>query len=170
MNMDQRILQKRIYKGSRSIKIMDEFESLNTDLKKQYDTLELQDLFCIRYRRKLYWVSLYLQRMPYNTQHIDSSLTFTELKNGLLERVFTLEQKDSYRIVEEVFEGIRQLWNHSESELLFQFSVPIQFNAQNSRNRSGYGNRYRGEELIYEGTLYGETTDYMFVSAKYRRW
>ena len=72
--------------------------------------------------------------------------------------------------VSELFKGIKRNWQCESNDIEVVFPIPVQFNAQNSSNRSGYGNRYCGEELIYEGTLYGETTDYMFVGAKYRRW
>ena len=43
------------------------------------------------------------------------------------------------------------------------FDPAVVLNAQNSKNRSGYGNEYYRDELIYEGTLYGETTEYVIT-------
>lgn len=168
--MGEEILKRCVYKDSHTIKIMDEFESEDRELRKRYMSLELCDVFCIKYRRKLYWVSLIIQRKPKEQQCIPSLLTFTNLKNKLLERVFTLDDEGSYKIVSEIFKGIRRNWQCEANDIEVVFPIPVQFNAQNSSNRSGYGNRYYGEELVYEGTLYGETTDYMFVGAKYRRW
>lgn len=168
--MMESLLKTRVYKDSGSIKIMDEFESRDENYNKKYDTLELTDLFCIQYRKKLYWISLLLQRMPKNISYIDSSLTFTDMKKLLLEMVFTVNKKDSYKVLHEVFEGIKGVCKIDSKETKYIFPVPVKFNAQNSGNRSGYGNRYYGEDLVYEGTLYGETTDYMFIGAKYRRW
>lgn len=146
---------------------MDEFESLNEKFEKKYDTLELTNVMCIFYRHHVYDVSLLLQRMPHGTNCIKSGLTFTDLKRDMLYQAFSLEEKDSFKVLHEVFEGIKALWNSKEGEKIYHFPVPVQFNAQNSSNRSGYGNRYCGEDLVYEGTLYGETTDYMFIGAKY---
>ena len=168
--MSEEILKTRVYKDSRTVKIMDEFESKDDNLKKKYSSLELCDIFCIKYRKRVYWISLIIQRKPKEQQCIQSSLNFTNLKNKLLERVFTLDDEGSCKIVSEIFKGIRENWQCEANDIGVVFPIPVQFNAQNSSNRSGYGNRYCGEELVYEGTLYGETTDYMFVGAKYRRW
>ena len=167
--MSEEILKTRVYKDSRTVKIMEEFESQDDNLKKKYSSLELCDIFCIKYRRKLYWVSLIIQRKPKGQKCTQSSLTFTDLKK-LLDQVFTLADEGSYKIVSELFKEIKRNWQCESNDIEVVFPIPVQFNAQNSSNRSGYGNRYCGEELVYEGTLYGETTDYMFVGAKYRRW
>lgn len=162
-------LAVKVHKESKTIPIMDEFESENENGLKKYTTLLLNDVFCIKYCNKLFWVSLYIQRMPKKTKHISSNLTFTDLKTRLIEHVFMLTNRRDYKIVNEVFKGIsKDIINNQEFECTFP--VPVKFNTQNSSNRSGYGNRYCGEELVYEGTLYGETTDYMFIGAKYRRW
>ena len=44
-----------------------------------------------------------------------------------------------------------------------KFEKPYLLRAQNSNNRTGYGNEYYGYDLVYQGTLYGETTNYAFV-------
>jgi len=49
------------------------------------------------------------------------------------------------------------------SKGVLPFDLPCQFNAQDSKNRTGYGNEYWGDELIYEGPKYGETTTYYFI-------
>lgn len=43
------------------------------------------------------------------------------------------------------------------------FEPAIVLNAQNSKNLTGYGSEYYYGELIYEGTLYGETTTYVIT-------
>lgn len=160
----------RVEKTSPTVRIMDEFESVDDAFRKKYASLELCDLFCIKYRRRMYWISLIVQRRPKKQPCIPSTLTFTQLKNELLGRVFTLDRENSYPIVQELFRGIRQNWQCESDDIEVTFPVPVQFSAQNSGNRSGYGNRFRGEVPVYEGTLYGETTDYQFVGARYRRW
>ena len=45
----------------------------------------------------------------------------------------------------------------------YPLSKPISLGAQISSNREGYGNQYCGEELVYEGTKYGETTEFLIV-------
>lgn len=43
------------------------------------------------------------------------------------------------------------------------FKTPIKFNAQTSQNRTGYGSEYNNGELVYQGTLYGETTQFAII-------
>lgn len=45
----------------------------------------------------------------------------------------------------------------------YALSNPISIGAQLSKNREGYGNIYNGEKLVYEGTKYGETTEFLIV-------
>lgn len=47
------------------------------------------------------------------------------------------------------------------------FENPISINAQSSNNRKGYGNEYYYDTLIYEGTKYGETSQYPIVGYIY---
>lgn len=168
--MHNKILRTKIYKGTSTVKLLDEFESFNENGEKSYDILELKDLICIKYRKNLYWVSILIQRLPSGTEYIDSRLTFTDIKKGILDHLFDLNGKNINALIHEIFEGIKFVWNHIEEDHSYRFPIPVLFHAQNSKNRSGYGNRYCGEELVYEGTPYGETTGYCIVGAKYRRW
>ena len=45
--MSEEILKTRVYKDSRTVKIMDEFESEDDNLKKKYSSLELCDIFVL---------------------------------------------------------------------------------------------------------------------------
>lgn len=46
------------------------------------------------------------------------------------------------------------------------FNNPISINAQSSKNRTGYGNNYFYNTLIYEGTKYGATSQFPIVGYK----
>ena len=48
------------------------------------------------------------------------------------------------------------------------FEYPCQFNAQGSNNRTGYGNEFCGEDLVFEGTKYGETTTFYIIGVLIR--
>lgn len=48
----------------------------------------------------------------------------------------------------------------------YALSNPISIGAQISKNRQGYGNIYNGETLVYEGTKYGETTEFLIVGIR----
>ena len=41
------------------------------------------------------------------------------------------------------------------------------FGAQIYRNRTGYGSRFCGEELVHKGTLYGETTPFYIIGVRW---
>ena len=52
------------------------------------------------------------------------------------------------------------------TNLLIYSNNPISINAQSSKNRTGYGNNYFYNTLIYEGTKYGETSQFPIVGYK----
>lgn len=43
------------------------------------------------------------------------------------------------------------------------FEKPCILGGQTNRNRIGYGWEYNGSDLVYEGTLYGETTKFLII-------
>jgi hypothetical protein len=53
-----------------------------------------------------------------------------------------------------------------ENGKTIMFKTCYLLSAQNSANRTGYGNIYYGDELVHEGTLYGETTSYAFAGVQ----
>lgn len=117
----------------------------------------------------LYDISLYVERYNKDKKIILSNITFTKLKKEFYN--YSLDTVDEYDdSLEETlqkniiysFKKNRNLFKKSKSNVIF-FDTPISFSAQNSANRTGYGNEYCGNILIYEGTKYGETTLYSFV-------
>ena len=170
--MVKTILKKRILRHTKTTVLLDEYESKGDNNEKIYDALMLEDVFCIRYRRKMYFISLLVERRPKDLLYVKDYLTFTEFKNRFLDKVFTVDNRNDYEILNAIFNGMAKLkpddWDGQSASVTF--SLPVEFDAQNSSNRSGYGNRYRGEELVYEGTLYGEVTHYMFTGVQFRRW
>lgn len=164
-------LEKCVYKDTRTISLMDEFERRNEKGEKVYSALVLRDVFGIKYRKKLYFISLTIERKPHEGICVNNSLTFTDLKQLLLDHVFKTDDRGKYKVVDAVLDELKHLdaASFNEGTVVCKFPIPVKFNAQNSSNRSGYGNRYCGEELVYEGTLYGETTDYIFTGATIRK-
>ena len=75
MNTDT-TLSVKVLKDTRTIALLDKFESLNDNGHKKYKTLILQDVFYIRHSGHCYSVSLYMQRKPKDSICIQSSLTF----------------------------------------------------------------------------------------------
>jgi hypothetical protein len=159
----------QICNDTKTIALMDEFERRDEDWNKIYTALVLSDVFLIQYRRKFYFVSLVLKRMPQNATCLSSGLTFTAFKTMFCDKVFSLSDRGSNILSKSCVEGVQKTFHPDVQEMRYEFPTPIRFNAQNSGNRSGYGSRYRWGEPVYEGTLYGETTDYMFTEARFRR-
>ena len=165
------ILSVTVRNDTRTVALLDKFESINENGSKKYKTLLLEDAFYIRHLGHRYKISLYMQRKPLGSSCIKSSLTFSDLKRELFNHIYSVESNSPIKIVNEVLKAIAEVPNLQElQQTQFFFDLPVQFNAQNSSNRSGYGNRYRGEELVYQGTQYGETTTYVFVGAQCQRW
>ena len=57
----------------------------------------------------------------------------------------------------------KNVQDNFEDEKTIYFDNPISINAQSSSNRTGYGNEYYYDMLIYEGTKYGETSEFPIV-------
>ena len=55
-----------------------------------------------------------------------------------------------------------QMKKHRKGELV-PFERPCILGGQTNRNREGYGWEYNGPDLVYEGTLYGETTKFLII-------
>lgn len=164
------VLYKAIGKSTKSIDLMDDFETRLTDGSKKYDTLFLRTVCTLSTKDQYCMISLFIQRRPYNMKCIESSLTFTKLKNHVLGGFFN-EKDQSYNIVNVLLQEVAKLpKGEGEKEIDIFFKTPVEFHAQNSSNRCGYGTYYRGPHLIHEGTKYGETTRYMFVGARFHRW
>lgn len=56
--------------------------------------------------------------------------------------------------------------NNLEISKKILFPTSIELNAQSSANRTGYGNIYYFDELVEEGTLYGETSSFAITGFK----
>lgn len=60
----------------------------------------------------------------------------------------------------------KNVQDNFEDEKTIYFDNPISINAQSSSDRTGYGNEYYYDMLIYEGTKYGETSEFPIVGYK----
>jgi len=86
-------------------------------------------------------------------------ITFTEFKQ---DKDHNLREFLRQEINDEIAE------KYLDKDEFYRFSKPYHLRAQNSSNRTGYGWEWdwsRGYGDYTEGTLYGETTDYVFVGA-----
>lgn len=47
----------------------------------------------------------------------------------------------------------------------YAFQMPCVLGGQTFANQTGYGSEYNGDECVYQGTLYGETTKFLIIGA-----
>lgn len=173
----EKTLFKTVWSDTGTIAIMDKYEERNDKNEKIYDTLCLEDFFSICTSVNHFKTSLLIKRTSLKDECIPCTLTFTDIKKLLLRRVYGDYNLDRYKeskryiLLSEIYKCAEKIQNSDNKEpITCYFDTPIQFNAQNSSNRTGYGNYYVGEDLVYEGTLYGETTRYAFVGVILKRW
>ncbi len=151
--LETRTLTRYIDYDTRTVELMDEFESETEKGFRKYQRLIIVNYFFSSVGHYQFIV----ERLE--SKNTVGNITMTEFKqkewNGLIDYANKEITKKS---------KISELKENEE----VIFEVPFLLRAQNSSNRTGYGNEYCGEELIYEGTLYGETTSYVFVGVKLR--
>ena len=100
-----------------------------------------------------------------------SSLTPTKLKKkGCVD--YTDEENIDFEFLplwkevnEAPFDELKKQLKHKRivENKIVMFNTPVLMGAQTSKNREGYGNIYCGEELVRQGTEYGETTSFLIV-------
>ena len=114
--------------------------------------------------------SLILCKSWKRIDYISSDITATHLKQ---EWRISPENPPKYFVLRVLWEEIKKIVFTKYEAIVkngkditnrfLPFTKPIMIGAQTSKNREGYGNQYCGEELVYEGTKYGETTNFLIV-------
>lgn len=117
----------------------------------------------------------------YKSIHMkDSWITFSEMKKSIsalprsfvLDDIETILSKDINEIhnislsvcklliiIKQTLDGKRRI---KEKDII-ELNPAIVLHAQSSINRTGYGWEWEWDRLVYEGTLYGETSDFPIV-------
>lgn len=143
-----RVLRKEIYSDTKSLAVMDEFDGVGPNNKERYDRLVL-------WRE---WRSYEVVIERGKAENPAGEITFTKYKKGEDSVLRDFISSQATR------EELRKYVNKEE---VFYFSKPFLFRAQNSLNRSGYGWNWdwsdQDNPIVMEGTLYGETNDYLIV-------
>lgn len=174
----------------KTINLMDQFEALDENLLKKYKFLEIKNAFeIISPEYGKFGVDMFIQRddkdycayeidtsNTYDFDHYstDISITMTEFIQYMYNGVFYLGTHHNSVcniILNEIKSTIeyRLSWNDDlldEDIIEVNLLSPIKFRAQNSSNRSGYGSVYHNGLLSYQGTLYGETNDYIIANIR----
>lgn len=175
------MLKKILNKKTSTVKLLDEFD------KSSEEELILENILYLKgYReKKWYDLSLYISRANIikNQEYTSSHITMSNFKEVTDSYIYLDEIVDmnslTYSTVpkmslpmyhfffdkKEVFLNTMHTMEQNDKKFSGKilFNPAVVLNAQNSKNRSGYGNEYYRDELIYEGTLYGETTEYVIT-------
>lgn len=156
---DVRELEVYVSANTSTVKLLDKFEGFDTET--PYERLIIKNAMRIYKGNQSEMINLVVERSK-NCDY-EGSITFTKFKQGYTLNLRTFVENQIAHISKS------DLAVYKNSGKIFRFSKPYLLRAQNSRNRSGYGWEWDWSTpyapLVTEGTLYGETTDYMFVGA-----
>lgn len=162
-----------------TIKVLDEY------IKSKEQYFYITDIFNVEYNNKIFNVNFIISnKIEIGKEIIQTNITMTDFKkifgsyfnsyNRIIEYKKHNSSKDRksvpklslpvYDFLEMFFENfIKNVQDNFEDEKTIYFDNPISINAQSSSNRTGYGNEYYYDMLIYEGTKYGETSEFPIV-------
>jgi hypothetical protein len=162
-----------------TIKVLDEY------IKSKEQYFYITDIFNVEHNNKIFNVNFIISnKIEIGKEIIQTNITMTDFKkifgsyfksyNRIIEYKKHNSSKDRksvpklslpvYDFLEMFFENfIKNVQDNFEDEKTIYFDNPISINAQSSSNRTGYGNEYYYDMLIYEGTKYGETSEFPIV-------
>ncbi len=150
--LSERTLFTYIFRDTKSIDLMDKFETINEDGFRVYDRILVRNSFLVGHvAGKYIYGHLIIERLA--DRRSTGDITMTDFKTDL---TFKLQNYVESQVSQ-------HLKKHGTLPDELMFDIPFLLRAQNSSNRTGYGSEYNGYDLVYQGTLYGETTKYAFV-------
>lgn len=141
-----------VYDTTRTMDILNEFEGLEGN-GKPYERLVISNGDRVDGSSR-YWLHYVIERSQ-NRDYI-GDITFTNFKLGYVGDLRN-------HIKEELL--LVNIEDYVDRDIFIKFNKPFHLRAQNKRNRTGYGWEWDwsgGYGDYTEGTLYGETTDYIF--------
>lgn len=161
-------LKVKLRDKSTTIDLMDEFDGIGEKNQIIYNRLIIynQNLLCHIGENKIFNYALIIERG--SNKNVVGHITMTNLKDTYLRPNVSIGKCEGVKLVtlkehieNEVTEYVYN--KYVDTNKPYMFSKLYELKAQNSKNRSGYGNIYNGEYLVHEGTKYGETTSYIIV-------
>ena len=151
--MDKKIvdeLETYVFEDTKTVRLLDKFEGSEDDT--VYRRIVLRNSFYV----KDAVCHLVIERSQ--KRDFVGDITFTEFKKGYTSGLREHIEKEITKTVIKKYSGKKEI---------FYFKKPYRLRAQNSGNRTGYGSEWDWTDgigtMVYEGTLYGETTDYIFA-------
>ena len=168
---DDNSMHVRLFSDSATTPIMDRFEKSDKEFL-------IFDKFCVAYpnaegtsfRDKKY-ISLIITRSSNKVWGRDNGLTMTNLKKrsgislrrNMLQRLTENTENRLYPLHDELLDAYDKIFSGDE---YIPFGLPCCLHGQTYANQTGYGNIYNGEDLVEEGTLYGETTEFLILGIR----
>lgn len=161
-----------------TVKILDEY------IKSQKQYFYITTNFNIIHENKVFDIHFIISnKIPIDKKIVSTNITMTEFKQlfkddfcncyktlNYKNRLEELNRCSTPKLSVAVFDFLKLFYSHfkehynqSKNNNLILFDNPISVNAQSSSNRTGYGNEYCYDTLIYEGTKYGETSEFPIV-------
>jgi hypothetical protein len=131
--------------------------------KKEY--LIFESVFHVNPGAKMGWldISLIVRKGIPGGSVVDDGLTMTDLKKfsgTVLSRNYFPKQSRQYSLVEELLSAANKV---SDTQRIVPFEHAVRLGGQTYKNQTGFGSEYRGDTLVTQGTLYGETTGFYVV-------
>lgn len=164
INSDNTIRVK-LLSDTKTTPIMDRFDSSNKTF------LIFESIYSVIINSQWKHLSLVIAKNHKNVLSNNSQLTMTDLKKSA-GMFITLNLKNRfskndrmYSLYNELFKIIKNFENSENIPKIISFKTPCRIGGQTFKNRSGYGSEYCGEDLVYQGTLYGETTSFLIIGA-----
>jgi len=161
-----------------TVKILDEY------IKSQKQYFYITTNFSIIHDNKVFDIHFVISnKIPIDKKIVSTNITMTEFKQlfkddfcncykilNYTNRLKELNRCSTPKLSVAVYDFLELFYTHfkihydkSKNNKLILFDNPISINAQSSSNRTGYGNEYYYDTLIYEGTKYGETSEFPIV-------
>ena len=108
--------------------------------------------------------SLVIAKSRILTEKTNDVLTMTNLKVSYDSRISASCLKYCNERFQELFTELVKIQSKKRKiGKVVPFEKPCILGGQTNRNRIGYGWEYNGSDLVYEGTLYGETTKFLII-------
>lgn len=152
-----------VYKDTKSIDLLDKFEGISGN-GERYRRMVVNPGHFVVYGQGFYYYHYVIERS--HDSNYAGDITFTDFKKGY---TYELNRHIQLELTDEI------VTKYKDTDKFYRLKKPYHLRAQNSFNRTGYGWEWywsNGVGEYTEGTLYGETTDYIFsgvyISSKYQ--
>lgn len=165
-----------------TIKILDRY------IESKEQNFYIKDSFNIKYKECVYSINFIISnKIELGKQIIKTNITMTEFKKiygdffcncekiiNYKETILPFDRTSVPKFSVPVLDFIEFFYNDFKKHFddgnivdkEIYFDNPISINAQSSNNRIGYGNQYFYDTLVYEGTKYGETSQFPIIGYK----